>query len=103
MSARRLRIKFAPNASRDLENILAYTANEWGIAQETIMSDRIVHAIDLIASNPHIGEHRNELLLGMRGFPVEPYFIFYFPDTEQVEILRIVHARTDISSLRFGK
>ena len=30
MSARRLRIDFAPNASRDLENILAYTANEWG-------------------------------------------------------------------------
>jgi toxin ParE1/3/4 len=103
MSARKLRTIFAPKASHELENILAYTANEWREAQETIMSDRVAHAIDLIAANPHIGEHRNELLPGMRGFPVEPYFIFYFPDEEQIEILRIVHARTDISRLRFGK
>jgi toxin ParE1/3/4 len=90
-------------ASSELEDILTYTANEWGSAQEAIMSDRISHAIDLIALNPHIGERRNELLPGMRGFPVEPYLVFYFPDAEQIEILRIVHARTDISRLRFGK
>ena len=103
MSARKLRIIFAPKASYELENILAYTANELGEAQETIMSDRIAHAIDLIASNPHIVERRNELLPGMRGFPVDPYLVFYFPDAEQIEILRIVHARTDISRLRFRK
>ena len=65
--------------------------------------DRVVNEltrrIHLIAMYPHIGRARDELNIGLRGFPAGDYVILYRVENEDVFILRVLHGRRDIAYL----
>src|SRR6478752_8311191 len=100
MSPRKLRVAFAMLAQADFERIVAYTRREWGSSEEQRMSDQLSNTIDTISRNPHIGERRSDLRLGIRCFPTGQHLIFYRPYDDHIEIIRIAHSRMDISRLK---
>ncbi|WP_333111842.1 MULTISPECIES: type II toxin-antitoxin system RelE/ParE family toxin [unclassified Microcoleus] len=50
----------------------------------------------MLAQFPNMGRQRNELLTGLRSFPVKPYIIFYIILLERVEIVRVLHQSRDV-------
>lgn len=58
-------------AIRDIEQIADYIARESGLAQ----ADRFLNNLDAkfskIAQFPNLGRQRNEILVGLRSFPID--------------------------------
>jgi toxin ParE1/3/4 len=92
--------RLAPEAERDLDDIAFYIARESGsldIAERLIES--VTRRFYLLANHPRIGRARDDLLAGVRGFPVGNYVIVYEVHGEDVRILRVVHGRRDLTAL----
>lgn len=86
-------------AIRDIEQIADYIARESGLAQ----ADRFLNNLDAkfskIAQFPNLGRQRNEILVGLRSFPIDRYLILYIPVNQSVDILRVVSGYRDIPAL----
>jgi toxin ParE1/3/4 len=96
--------RLAPQAEAELDDIWYYIARE---SHSIEIADRVVDAISdrffLLATYPHLGRRRDEdLLPGLRSFPVGEYVIFYRVEAEDVLILRVIRGSRDIESL-FGR
>ncbi len=52
-----------------------------------------------LASMPEMGRKRDELIPGIRSFPVKRYVIFYRIRKNQVEIIRVLSAYRDLSAI----
>ncbi len=52
-----------------------------------------------LAENPMAGRSRAELLPSLRSFPAGSYTIFYFPQEEGVEIVRVIHGARDVTTM----
>lgn len=52
----------------------------------------------LVAEAPGTIDHaRDELRPGIRGFPVRPHVIFFRYTADEIEIVRVLHARRDVA------
>jgi toxin ParE1/3/4 len=90
----------APCADSDLDDIWYYVAKERGNIE---IADRLIESITqrfyLLADNPYIGRRRDDdLLPGLRSFPVGQYVIVYRIEDEDVAILSVFHGGRDIES-----
>ena len=90
--------RLRPKAKNDLDRIWEQTSENWGHAQARYYLGKIRHACYLIASNPHIGRSREEVLAGLHVFTVEKHMLCYFIDDSQIDVLRILHRRMDVAS-----
>ncbi len=52
-----------------------------------------------LAENPEIGTTREELLPGIRSFPVGNYILFYQAIDDGIELIRALSAYRDLESL----
>lgn len=86
-------------AIRDIEQIADYIAHESGLAQ----AERFLTMLDAkffkITQFPNLGRQRNEILPGLRSFPMVHYLILYIPVNQDVDILRVVSGYRDLSTL----
>ncbi len=48
------------------------------------------------AQFPETGQSREDLVAGLRSFPVSPYVVFFRRAEETIEVLRVLHGRRDI-------
>lgn len=62
------------------------------------MIAKIFDKFPMVANFPLMGKQRDELLRGMRSFPVKPYIIFYNFAQDAVEIIRILHQSRDVEN-----
>jgi toxin ParE1/3/4 len=89
------RYRLSQQAETDLEDIWIYLGQ-----QDEIGADRqvaqLLNRFPMLAQFPNMGRQRNELLTGLRSFPVKPYIIFYMILLERVEIVRVLHQSRDI-------
>lgn len=53
----------------------------------------------MLSQFPNIGNQRDDLLAGLRSFPVKPYIIFYNKITDGIEVVRVLHQARDIDNL----
>lgn len=95
MSVHKLQIEFSISAQKDVDDILAYTLENWGNKQLAAYRSKINQALRHIASNPTKGiRHDGELYEHL----VERHRIFYrirtYPHST-VSIIRILHQRMD--------
>ena len=71
--------------------------------QSTNTADRWVDAVDRAATRlagfPALGRARDELVVGVRSFPVGKYLIFYTISPDGVDVLRVLHGARDLDEL----
>ncbi len=94
------RIRLAPAARRDLDEIWLYVARESGSEDAAArVVERIVEKFALFARFPFIGR---EIASGrhpeVRAFPADRYAIFYRPAGNEIRILRVIHASRDAAA-----
>ncbi|MEN8258400.1 MAG: type II toxin-antitoxin system RelE/ParE family toxin [Thermodesulfobacteriota bacterium] len=73
---KKLKLTVSDLATEDLTNIWLYIADYSPQAAGQLI-DTIYHKCCLLAESPGIGQMREELLPGMRSFPIKRYIIFY--------------------------
>jgi toxin ParE1/3/4 len=95
--------RLQPEAESDLDDIWRYYYDETGT---DALANRIIDAITdrfyLLAQHPRIGRRRDDLRVGLRGFPVEGYLILYRlldDDEPLVLIMHVLHGSRDIAGL----
>ena len=89
------RYRLSQQAEKDLEDIWIYLAQQDEIGADLQVA-RLLDRFPMLAQFPNMGRQRNELLTGLRSFPVKPYIIFYIILPERVEIVRVLHQSRDI-------
>jgi len=95
-------IQFTPQAVDDLFEIWRYIAEE-NIDAANRVEDAVYSACTFLASAPHAGRVRGDLTALPLGFwLVQPFrncWIVYDPETKPLQVIRILHAARNISSL----
>lgn len=81
----------------DLAEIWAFIADD----SET-QADRFLATVDsklkLLATQPHMGRLREDLMGGLRSFPVGRYVVFFMPLANGIEVVRVIHSARDIDA-----
>ncbi len=91
--------RFTVPASRDIENIIDYVADNSSFDAAESLLKKINEKCNNLASFPSMGRKRDELLPFLRSFPVDDYLIFYRPIEDGIEILRVVSGYRDLNAL----
>lgn len=86
-----------PRVRDDLAEIWDYIADD-SIQQADAFIDRIDAAFHALADQPMMGRARDELLPGLRSFPIGRYVIFCEPLPDGVAIARVLHGARDIDA-----
>ena len=96
-----MRIRLAPQALSDLDEIWLYVARKSanpGIATRLI--DSISRRFELLAKFPFIGRAlQTAKHPGVRTLVARNYIIFYRPTEAEIRILRVIHAARDAYSV----
>jgi len=95
-----MRVYLSPLAQADLAEIKQYIASDKPLAAARLIRSIRNRIQETIATFPEAGQTCDELLPGLRRFPIGNYVIFYRV-TDRVEIARVLHGARDIDNL-FG-
>jgi toxin ParE1/3/4 len=87
-------------AEHDLDDIWFYIAVD-NIAAADALLDTIDERCQLLAHHPMIGRARPELAISLRSFAVGRHVIFYLPQLDGIEIVRVLAGARDIDAV-FG-
>lgn len=52
-------------------------------------------ALEEIATNPLLGRSRDEVLEGLRSFPLGKHVVFYLAADYGIDVVRVLHERMD--------
>jgi len=89
------RYQFTDKAERDLESIIDYTVQEWGVSQANTYLDGLESHAQLLAENPGLGTTRETLSEGLFSFPYESHILYYKKHTRGIVIVRVLHQHMD--------
>jgi len=84
-----------PAAETDLDDIWNFTANRWTDDQANRYYRQLIDAFERLAGAPALGRSCDEIRSGYRRYNVEAHVVFYRIVGDDVEIVRILHARRD--------
>jgi toxin ParE1/3/4 len=88
------RYTIAPSAKKDLNAIYDYIFDRSPSAADRLV-DKFFATFRLLASQPGMGQPRDDLIEGVRVFSVSPYVICYRVKNDRVQITHIIHAARD--------
>jgi len=91
--------RFTILASRDIEKIIDYIADNSGFDAAERLLKKINDKCRTLANFPNMGRRRDELTSLVRSFPVDDYLIFYRPIEGGIEVLRVVSGYRDLEAL----
>ena len=84
----------------DLRDIGDYSDAHWGRLRAKLYLDAISDALDQIAATPLAGSDQAEVSPGLRKWRSGSHNIYYRILDDAVVIVRIMHERMDIASVR---
>jgi toxin ParE1/3/4 len=87
--------RLSKEAEQDLEDLWVYLGEQNDIAADRQVA-KLLNRFPMLAKFPTMGVSRDQILLGLRSFPIKPYIIFYVLIPGGIEILRIIHQSRDI-------
>ena len=91
--------RLSPEAEADLDELWFYVASNSSVE----IADRLVDALTtrffVLAAYPLAGRERDDLLSGMRVFPVGDYVVLYKVQGSDVMIYRVVRGSRDLGAL----
>ena len=92
--------RLSRQAEKDLEDIWVYLTQ-----QDELLADKriaqILNRLPMLSQYPNMGKQREDILVGLRSFPVKPYVIFYDQISDGIEVIRILHQARDVDA-EFG-
>jgi toxin ParE1/3/4 len=89
-----------PRAQCDLIEIWDYIADDSEARADSFI-DTIDRKVQAVANRPNMGRSRDELVEGLRSFPVGRYVIYYRIIPGGIEIVRVLHGARDVDAI-FG-
>ena len=89
---------FSDAAVRDLDEICEYIAVQNSRAASQLF-DRIRQKCKLVASFPNMGKAYSKLDPSLRGFVIDDYIVFYYPNSGGINIARVVSGYRDLEDL----
>ena len=87
-----------PAAQSDLSQIWHYGADTWGVEQAERYADGLFAVFDLLAEFPEMARERAEFVPPVRIHPSGAHLVIYRREGEGIEILRIMHARQNLTA-----
>lgn len=91
-------LTISEQATHDLADIWLHVANDSPQVADKFLN-LILEQCQLICSAPEIGRIRDELLPGIRSFPIKRYIVYYRVAAQSIEIIRILSGYRDIDSI----
>jgi toxin ParE1/3/4 len=92
------RLLIKPLAEQDLDGIWDYIAIDDQDRAEKVLRT-LYSKMGTLAHNPYIGRERREIEAGLRSFPVGSYVVFYYPLSDGIEVVRVLHGARDIRDI----
>ena len=93
-----MKLRFRPDALRDLEGIQDYIAEDSPAAAARFIG-YLCKSCAFLADNPYAGRATPELRPDLRSFPAGRYVIFYRLLGDTLEIVNVVHGSRDIEAM----
>ena len=90
-----MKYQLTEEAAKDVDKILAYSVNSFGMAQTEHYFVALKECIELLADNPNIGHSAEDILPEYLRFPYESHVIFYKRLASSILVVRILHERMD--------
>ena len=90
--------RLSETAIADMGEAYEYVARDNEAAAESLLLE-FQKRFRLLAAFPAAGRERNNLMRGVRSYPVGNYVLFYRQVDDGVEILRVFHGARDIEGL----
>ena len=87
-----------PRANADLEEIWMFIAAD-NPAQADDFIDLIDEKFQNLSRQPGLGRRREELVAGLRSFPVGRYVIFYLQVQDCLQIVRVLHGAREVDAV----
>lgn len=94
--------RLAPEAEADLDELWFYVASNASIEVADRLVDSVATRFFLLARYPRAGRQRDDILPGMRIFPIGDYVVLYRLEGNDVLIARVVRGSRDLETL-FGE
>ena len=85
----------SPAAQGDFKEIYQYGCTHWGKKRALQYVSQLKEQLWQLLTHPEIGLLRSELGPTMRSFALEKHIIFYRVQSEQIEVVRLLHGRQD--------
>ena len=95
MSDRKHTVILSPVAQVDFTDILLYTRQLWGEEQRDRYEAILTQAISSLSEYPESGMRCSQLFPGCRAYPAQRHVIYYRIGHNEIEIVRILHERSD--------
>ncbi len=95
MTKPRPRYQFTEKSERDLEDIIDYTVQQWGVSQADTYLDSLETRAQLLAENPDLGVKREALFEGLLSFLYESHILYYMKRSGGITIVRVLHQNMD--------
>jgi len=92
------RYRLTPEAAKDLDEITDFIAADDPTAADRLF-DSIQAKCQALAEMPGMGRGREEFAPNLRSSHVGKYIIFYRPEDEGIEVIRVVHGARDLPRL----
>ncbi len=89
--------RLSRQAEQDLEDIWVYLTQEDELLADKQIAE-ILARLPMLSQFPNMGKQRENLVVGLRSFPVKPYIIFYNKTSDGIEVARILHQARDIDA-----
>ena len=90
-------------AKADLKDIALFTQRKWGRDQRNIYLKQFDDSFWMLAANPDIGKHCDEIKGGYRKFPQGSHVIFYKQiGSQEIQIVRVLHKSMDVNPVHYG-
>ena len=93
-----LEIKILPLARRDLKSTGVFTARKWGTDQAKRYLQGLGREIQRLSSHPELGTQCEEIRPGYRYRHIHRQLVFYRPQTNRIEIVRVLHDAMDAAA-----
>jgi toxin ParE1/3/4 len=93
-----MKLRFRPNALRDLEEIQDYIVEDNPAAAGRLVGFLRKTCV-FLADNPYAGRPRPELRPDLRSFAARRYVILYRLLGDTLEIVNVVHGSRDIEAM----
>jgi toxin ParE1/3/4 len=93
-------VRLSHLADRDLDSIRDWIATQNPTTANDVI-EKVFATLELLATQPLLGQSRADLAEGLRAFTVRPYIVIYYPMDSGIHVARIVHGARDYPAL-FG-